>query len=502
MDLIELLAAGASRGAERPALVAAEQVVSYGELQRRAASLAMHLRRLGVGVGDHVALVVPNLPEYVVAYYGLLAAGAVVVPINSRARAPEMAHVLSDGEVSAAIVHAPALPELRQACADCPAVRRLVVVGGPGRDGAVAFDDLLGDGGRLAAPAARADDLAMILYTSGTTGRPKGVMLTHDALTTNAIAVTEQLGLTERDRMLGIAPLMHILGCSLTLNGTLYRGATIVLPLALDLDSVLGTIEAQRCTVAGVVPTWLAMLRAHPRRYDLRSLRLILTGGSPAPEGLLDVLHDEMGLVVLEGYGATEAGGGISMNPPRGPHKRGSVGVPQPGVEVAVQDDDGRALPAGEIGELCVRGPSIMRGYYHQPEATAQALVAGWLRTGDVGFRDADGYIYIVDRKKDVIITSGFNVYPREVEDALYLHPAVAEAGVVGVPDAVRGELVYACVVLREGATASESDLIAWSKTRLTPYKAPVRVVFLPALPKGGSGKVLRRELRALVTQR
>jgi len=496
MNLIALLAHGAQHGADRAALILEDRHVSYGALQTLAASLAAHLQHLGVRPGDRVALALPNQPEYVIAFYGILGAGAVVVPINPRARAPEIAYVLNDAEITAAIAHPTVLPELEAATAEGPQLAPLIVVGAPDIPGAVAFDALLHDGGALDPRLVRDDALAQIIYTSGTTGRPKGVMLTHGGLALNAECVTEQLGVRADDRLLAVAPLGHILGCSLSMNGTLYRGAAAVFTPALDLDTLLGTIERQRCTVMGVVPTLLAMIRAHPRRYDLSSMRIVLTGGAPAPEGLLDALAAELGLRVVEGYGATEASGGISMNPPEGLHKRGSVGVPQRGIEVAVLDDAGAPVPTGQVGELCLRGPTVTRGYWHRPEATAEAFAGDWLRTGDVGYIDADGYIFIVDRKKDMIITSGFNVYPREVEDALYLHPAVAEAGVVGVPDPIKGELVCAMVVLRAGASATAEELIAWCKQRLTPYKAPVRIHFLDALPKSASGKILRRELR------
>lgn len=502
MNLLASLLMGASEGSSRPALVAGERVVAYGALVERVGLLAAELRRTGIGVGDRVALVVPNGPAYVGAYYGILAAGAAVVPVNARAPAPEIRHVVLDCGVHAIVVDASARAEVRRGVADSPATPRIV-----------ALDDAP-DGGLLAprtGDEANAtldptivgdDDLAQISYTSGTTGKPKGVMLTHGALVRNAEAIAETIMLVASDRMLAVAPLVHILGCTLVMNATLRYGAAAVFPPAPDLDALLGTVAEQRCTVTGVVPTLLIRMLQHPRRYDLRSLRLALTGGAPcAPELLTSVLQ-ELGVLAVDGYGMTEIAGGVSTSPPQGPRKPGSVGPPARGIELCVRDDARRPLEPGEVGELCVRGPTLMRGYYGQPAATAEAIVDGWYHTGDLGYVDADGYIFIVDRKKDIVLTSGFTVYPREVEEVLHQHAAVAEASVVGVPDPVRGEAVCACVALRPGAAATAAELIAHCKERLIAYKTPVRVELVEALPKSPSGKVLRRELREQLAAR
>jgi long-chain acyl-CoA synthetase len=499
MNLLELLLTGAAEGGGRPALIAGERTVRYAELIEQAGAVAAHLRRAGVQPGDRVALVAPNCPDYVIAYYGILGAGAVVVPVNARSRAPEIHHVLADSGARAAISHAPALPEVHRATAEGPALEHLIALGGPATAGVPTLDALTQDGAPLDPTIVSEDHLAQISYTSGTTGLPKGAMLTHGSLALNAEVTCEALGVVASDRMLAVAPLVHILGCSLVMNGTLRYGAAAVFSPVPDLDTVLLTVEQQRCTVTAVVPTLLITLLKHPRRYDLRSLRLAAAGGSPCPPELLATTLQELDVVVVEGYGITEVAGGVSLTPPQGPRKPGSAGPPQRGIAVAVIDDAGRPLPAGEVGELCVQGPTVMQGYYGRPEATAEVLVNGWYHTGDVGYLDADGYLFIVDRKKDVVITSGFNVYPREVEDVLVQHAAVAEVGVVGVPDPVKGELVCACVALRPGATATADELVAYCKERLLPYKAPVRIAFHDTLPKGGSGKILRRELRALL---
>jgi long-chain acyl-CoA synthetase len=459
--------------------------------------VAAHLRRAGVRPGDRLALVAPNSPDYVIAYYGILGAGAVVVPVNARSPAPEIRHVLRDSGARAAIVHAAALPQVRQATAEGVAMEHLIALGGPAGAGMPTLDALAHDAAPLDPRVVGVDDLAQISYTSGTTGLPKGVMLLHGSLALNAEVTCEALGVIPSDRMLAVAPLVHILGCSLVMNGTLRYGATAVFSPATDLDTVLATIEQQRCTMTALVPTLLIMLLKHPRRYDLRSLRLAAVGGSPCPPELLTAALQELDLVVVEGYGITEIAGGVSLIPPQGPRKPGSAGPPERGIEVAVLDDEGRRLGPGQVGELCVRGPTVMRGYYGRPDATAEVLVDGWYHTGDVGYLDDDKYLFIIDRKKDVVITSGFNVYPREVEDVLVQHAAVAEVGVVGLPDPVKGELVCACVALRPGGTATADELVAYCKERLLPYKAPVRITFLETLPKSASGKILRRELRA-----
>jgi long-chain acyl-CoA synthetase len=502
MNLIESLAMGIRHGEDRPSLFADERTVSYAQLAGQAGSLAAHLRRLGVRAGDRVALVVPTIPEYIVAYYGILGAGAVVVPINPRSRAPEIRYVLDDSGARAAIVHGSATDELGAAIADGPTLSPLVAIGEPALPGAIPLADLVRDPRPLDPAMAGDDDLAQLSYTSGTTGKPKGVMLTHRALTLNAEATGERLAIGQDDRVLAIAPLVHILGCTLVMNATLQFGAAAVFCAALDPDSLMATIQRHRCTVIGAVPTLYLLLLNHPTAYDLTSLRVALSGGAPTPTELVAAFPKRFGARIIDGYGTTEIGGTVSITPLDCPAKPGSVGLPARYVELAVLDEYDAPVATGELGELCLRGPTVMRGYWGQPEATAETLRGGWLHTGDLGYVDADGYCFIVDRKKDMIITSGFNVYPREVEEVLYQHPAVAEAGVVGMPDPLRGELVRACVTLRADAQATEAELIAFCKERLTPYKAPVRVEFLTALPKSPTGKLLRRELRDLLATR
>lgn len=499
MTLIELLARGESHAGERPALIADDRVISYGQLGQEAGALAFHLRRLGLRAGDRVALLLPTVPEYVPAYFGILGAGGVVVPINSRARAPEIRHIVEDCGVHSAIAHVDAVDEVRKAAAN---LHHLVTAAGPAPEGAVALTDLVRDPEPLDPRVAKSDDLAQICYTSGTTGKPKGVMLSHRNLALNAEALVEACGASPADRMLAIAPLGHILGTSLVMNMTLLSGGALVFCARLDPDTIMDTIERQRCSFVGAVPTVYIMMLNYPSQHDLGSLREAMCGGASCPVEVINAFQKRFGVRILEGYGITEIAGGAAFNPLHGLRKPGSVGIPIKHMEVAILDDAGRALGAGEVGELCIKGPTVMGGYYGQPDATRETVRDGWLRTGDLASADADGYYFIVDRKKDLIITSGFNVYPREVEEVLYQHPGVAEAGVVGLPDTVKGELVSACVTLRPDVEATAADLIAFCKERLTPYKVPVRVEFFPALPKGATGKLLRRELRDLIATR
>jgi long-chain acyl-CoA synthetase len=499
MNLIESLAAGSRHGADRPALIADDGTLTYAQVTAQAGALAAELRRRGVAPGDRVALLVPTLPEYVVAYYGILGVGAVVVPVNPRSRAPEIDYILRDSGARAAIIHGSAADEMGAAVADLPGLAPLVAVGTPALPGALPLHDLVREPRPLDPAVARDDDLAQLSYTSGTTGKPKGVMLTHRSLALNAEATAERLAMGPDDRVVAIAPLVHILGCTLVMNATLQVGAAAVFPAAIDPDSLLATVEQHRCTVLAAVPTLYLLLLNHPRPYDLSSLRVALSGGAPTPIELVAAFPKRFGARIVDGYGTTEIGGTVSITPLDRPAKPGSVGLPARYVELAVLDDQDRPLPTGDVGELCLRGPTVMQGYYGQPEATAETLRGGWLHSGDLGYVDHEGYCFIVDRKKDMIITSGFNVYPREVEEVLYQHPAVAEAGVVGVADPLKGELVRACVTLRADAVATEAELIAFCKARLTPYKAPVRVDFFPTLPKSPTGKMLRRELRELL---
>jgi long-chain acyl-CoA synthetase len=466
--------------------------LTNADQQRGAARVAGALRRLGVGVGDRVVVLLPNCPEVLQAYAGILKAGAVIVPIVFLLTPAEVRHILDDCGARVVIT----APELAAKVEGWTG--HVVLVGGEA-PGARAWEDWVAREPDTFATVDRADgDLAVILYTSGTTGRPKGVALSHANLASNARAAA---GVYELDRErwnLAVLPLSHSYGL-VTLNAGAVLGTRSVLLRWFNPEAVLDAIARFRVQSMAGVPTMYVYLLNYPDadRFDTSSVRSWGSGAAPLPLEIVEPFEKKFGGRLLEGYGLTEASPVVSATRLSGVRKLGSVGQPLPGVEVAILDEQDRALPAGETGEIGVRGPNVMLGYYGLPEETARTLRNGWLHTGDIGRLDADGFLYVVERKKDLIIRGGFNVYPREVEEVLYAHPAVAEAAVVAMRDPLMGEEVCAFVALKDGATADAAAIIGFCQSRLAKYKCPREVRFLPALPKNPVGKILRKELRA-----
>ncbi|MFF7472950.1 long-chain-fatty-acid--CoA ligase [Streptomyces sp. NPDC008092] len=475
---------------DRPALRLQDTVVTYRELDRDSARMAGLLRDRGVKPGDRVALMLPDVPEFAVVYYGVLRAGGIVVPMNPLLKSREVLYYLGDsGARSLFAWHDfadAATAGARQADAEAVVVR-------PGALGALLeaarpLDELTDR---------HDDDTAVILYTSGTTGRPKGAELTHANLARNCDVVAGELfRLTADDVIFGGLPLFHAFGQTCTLNAAVACGACLTLLPRFDAAQALGILDAHGVTVFAGVPTVYSRLARHPGRagYDVSRLRACLAGGAELP---LQVLYDfqaAFGCVVLEGYGLSETSPVVSVNTEQAGPRPGSVGTPIPGVRVRVVDD-GREVARGETGEIAVRGHNVMKGYWQRPEETAATIRDGWLYTGDLGRVDRDGYLWIVGRKKDVIIRGGYNVYPREIEDVLYEHPAVADAAVVGIPDSDLGEEVGAAVVLRPGARATAEELRAYVKGQVAAYKYPRKVWIADSLPKGPTGKILKKEI-------
>jgi long-chain acyl-CoA synthetase len=478
---------------EQDALRVSGQGITYAQLHGMAAQVAGALRANGIQPGDRVAIILPNVPAFPVVYWGILLAGGIVVPMNPLLKAGEIDFFFTDSGAKLAFVWPDFVPEATKGAANSGT---LIVECGP--LGPVA--GALQPGDPLPEPAAREDDdTAIILYTSGTTGRPKGAELTHRNVHLNAYRSASVIQeMSPEDVVMGCLPLFHVFGLVVGLNAATIAGAKLALIPRFDPAAAIEVIEKERVTIMQGVPTMYAAILNHPMSdgMDASSLRTCASGGSAMPLEVMRSFEDKFGCVILEGYGLSETSPVASFNMPDRERKPGTIGVAIPGCEMRCVDLDGREVPVGEVGEIAIRGDNVMKGYWNNPEATAEAIPDGWFRTGDLATMDEDGYFTIVDRKKDMILRGGMNVYPREVEEVIYTHPDVLEVAVVGVPDELYGEQVGAAVALREGATATTDDIIEYTKERIAAYKYPRTVWVVPELPKGPSGKILRREVR------
>ena len=492
MNLATMLTASAERHPDRPALKLDDAVVTYALLDELSARVAGLLRERGVEPSDRVGIMLPNVPYFAVCYYGVLRAGAVVVPMNVLLKGREVAFYLGDPQAKLLFAWhqfaEPAEEGAAEAGAQCVLVK-------PGE-----FEQLLASVEPRPEMVDRdPSDTAVILYTSGTTGTPKGAELTHSNLARNAEVATGLFDLGEETVTLGALPLFHSFGQTCALNATIAKGGCITFIPRFDAAKALEIIERDEVDVFEGVPTmYAAMLHAEDReRYDTSTLRVCVSGGAAMPGEVLRSFESAFGCKILEGYGLSETSPVASFNPPTGERKVGSIGVPVEGVEMRVVDDQGNEVPRGEVGEIAIRGHNVMRGYWNRPEATEEAfLEGGWFRTGDMGRVDEDGYFFIVDRKKEMIIRGGYNVYPREIEEVLYEHPAVREAAVIGIPHDQLGEEVGAAVALKPGADCSPEEIRDHVKGQVAAYKYPRQVWFIDELPKGPTGKVLRREIK------
>ncbi|WP_407547994.1 long-chain fatty acid--CoA ligase [Streptomyces sp. Pv4-95] len=470
---------------------------TYGTLRARSAAVAGRLREHGIRPGDRVLLVAPSVPEFAAAYYGILSAGAVAVTANTMAAPRELTYIGVDAGVSLVLGRRASTPAPEQVADE------LGVPYGE-LDPRLAGFTGLGDRGTESDSAISAphptedDDTAVLLYTSGTTGRPKGAQLTHGNLVACAAVFCEVYEITAEDRAVTGLPLFHVFGQVCVMATTMHAGASLSLLERFDAPSMLAMLRRDRPTFTAGVPTmWNALLRASDAAdaADFTGLRLASSGGASLPVEVMRAFEERFGCAIVEGYGLTETAGAATFQDPRRPRKPGGVGRALPGCEVSVRGDDGAELPPGGIGEVYVKGPVVMKGYWNRPEATADVLHDGRLATGDLGTMDADGDLRIVDRKKDLVIRGGYNVYPREVEEVLYEHPDIVEAAVIGIPDAHYGEEVAAVVALRPGARLSGPDLRRWAKERLSAYKVPHVVAVVDELPKGPTGKILKRAI-------
>lgn len=502
VDLGMILVRSAQRFGPKPALIAGGRTLTYRDLDELCDRVAGGLHALGVRPGDRVSLYSPNRWEWVVAYHAALRLAAVVNPINVMLTPEEVAFVLNDCAAAAIFTAGEKAGVLLDLARAVPSLRRVISfdpVGG----GATAFQDLLSSpAGAPQSPRPAPSDLSTIGYTSGTTGHPKGAMQSHRAVFLNTAALFAVQTRTERDVMLNALPLPHVYG-NVVMNGTFMAGATLVMMERFDAAAALVTIGRHRVTVFDGVPTMYAMMLADPSLpgADLFSLRVCAVGGQTMPAAKMAEWEHRCGAPLLEIWGMTELGGAGTSNCSYMPNVHGSIGFALPGAEarVAALDNASVTVPDGEPGELMIRGPLVMLGYYGNQQATRAAIEPdGWMHTGDIATRDDEGHYFIVDRKKDLIITGGFNIYPAEIERVVASHPAVAMVAVGSVPDQTLGELARAYVVLRPGAVATEAEIIGHCRPHLAAYKLPRSVRFVPDLPKTSTGKVMRRELKTL----
>ncbi|GLZ45649.1 long-chain-fatty-acid--CoA ligase [Actinomycetospora sp. NBRC 106375] len=491
-NLATALVETAEEHGDRPALRLDDQTVTYRDFLDAAGRAAGFLRSRGLEPGARVGLVFPNVPAFPVVFYGALMAGCVVVPMNPLLKGREIEYYLDDAGISVVFAWDDAADASREAAQGRDV--EVVAVGAAGPD-----DGVLEGASPLDGPVDRSDDdTAVILYTSGTTGSPKGAELTHANLATNArVSARTLIEISTDDVVMGCLPLFHVFGLTCGLNSAVLTGACLTLLPRFDGAKALTMIGRDGVTVFEGVPTmYSGLLHVEDReQYDVSSLRCCISGGSALPVEVLREFEETFGCVVLEGYGLSETSPVASFNHPHAERRPGSVGTPVEGMELRLVDDEGNDVTGDDAGEIAIRGDGLMKGYWGRPDATAESVPDGWFRTGDVGRRDEDGYYFIVDRKKEMIIRGGYNVYPREIEEALYEHAAVAEVAVVGIENRDLGEEVGAAVALRPGAEVDVEELRAFAKERVAAYKYPRHVWLLDELPKGPTGKILRREI-------
>ncbi len=482
--------------AEHPDAIACrldDAAFNYQLLENASARVATMLASKGVGPGDRVALMVPNVPYFFALYYGVLQAGAIVVPMNVLLKAREVGYYLTDSAAKVLFAWHGFLEAAEPGAQRAGGVQ--VVPVKPGEIEGLIFAHEPAE----EVADREAQDTAVLLYTSGTTGKPKGAELTHSNLRRNVEVAVGLFGLNSEDVIFGGLPLFHSFGQTCTMNSAVKCGATVTLLPRFEPAKALEILERDACTVFEGVPTMYGALLNHPDRdtVDVSGLRVCASGGASMPVEVMRGFEEAFGCKVLEGYGLSETSPVASFNHPDRERKPGSIGTPIEGVEFKLVDEEGRGVPVGEVGEILIKGHNVMKGYWERPEATAESIKDGWFETGDMARVDDDGYYFIVDRKKDLIIRGGYNVYPREVEEVLYEHPAVREVAVIGVPDDEWGEEVGAAVALKDGETVEASELQDFVKEQVAGYKYPRRVWFVDELPKGPTGKILKREITA-----
>ncbi|CAM3792331.1 class I adenylate-forming enzyme family protein [Mesobacillus thioparans] len=496
MKLAELLENNISKYGEYPFIFYQNQQFTNVETKKYADQVANGLRKLGVENGDRVVICMPNNPEVIFSYQGITRSGAVIVPIMFTLHPKEIQYIIKNCLAKVVIASAYTAENMKKAIDELEVKPVLVVADLPGSDEMVNLYDLMSVNSTANEENAHENDTAVILYTSGTTGNPKGVLLTHKNLYTNAfnsVAHNE----TDRGVTIGVLPLAHVYG--LTISNTCYiTGSSVVVFSRFDPQEIFKAIETYKVRSFSAVPTMIHAMVGSPQadQYDTSSLEWIGSGSAPLPIVLLNGFRQRFGAKVLEGYGLSEAAPVVTAHNKKIAIKPGSVGIPIPGVQIKIIDNEGSEVPVGVVGELLVSGDNVTPGYYQNKEETNRVIKDGWLHTGDLARVDEDGYLFIVDRKKDLVIRGGFNIYPRDIEELLNAHASISEAAVIGIPDERMGEEIVACVVKNPEADPTEEELLQYCQDHLARNKTPKKIVFMEGLPRNGVGKILKTRLR------
>jgi long-chain acyl-CoA synthetase len=500
MNIAQNLERAALRFADQPAIIFEDQVLTYHDLQAAVDRAAHGLTALGVSVGDRVALFLPNIPAFPIVYLAVQKIGAIAVAVNTMLTPDELRHVLTDSGAGTAFTTAALLPQLQPLLGSIVATERVIICEGNATVHR-RLDDLGADSvGAFVALEMDSDAPAAILYTSGTTGKQKGAVLSHGNVVSNVATTGRSLRVQPTDRLLLFMPLFHCFGQNFIMNAALHCGATLVLHRRFVPQEILASISRHGVTMFFAVPTvYITLLNADICRQDLAGIRYYFSAAATMPTEVAARWHQTFGQLVHEGYGLTETSPFASYNH-QSAYRPGSVGTPIEMVEMRVVDIDDREVAPGDWGEIAIKGPNVMLGYWNRPDETAEALRGGWFHTGDIGYMDPDGYLFLVDRVKDMINVGGFKIWPREVEEVLYQHPAIKECAVVGMPDPVKGELARAVIVLRPELDLTAEALLQYCRAHLATYKVPQQITFTRELPKSATGKILKRVLRMEAT--
>ncbi len=502
MNIADILNRTAARLPGKTAFVFNDQETSYRTLQQMSESFASALEKMEVKKGDRVAVFAPSCLEFVVSWFSVVKRGAVFIPVNIMLKARESRYILENAQVGTLIFHENQGELVQSIRPSLGFLKNLVVIGKESLPDSRSFSALLKE--KPAKPLTvdcQPEDTATMIYTSGTTGFPKGAMITHANFYSNVRAIIQALYLDEDMVRVSVTPLFHAMGLTVNMLAVVMLGATAVIQAKLDFEEFLKANEKYRASMISGAPALHYMLVQDPRtaKYDCSSWKMASSGSSPLPVEILKRFEEKFKIPMVEAYGLTEVTTAATANPLLGIRKPGSVGLPLPDLEIKIFDEKDEEVPPGEVGEVVIRGAAVMKGYYNTPEATAETLKGGWLHTGDLGKKDEDGYLYILDRKKDMIICSGYNVYPREIEELLHTHPAVSEAAVIGMPDPKRGESPMAFIIPKPGQKTTEEELIEFCRENLANYKVIKAVKFVEEFPRNPNRKVLKRELREML---